>query len=413
MSDGAQKQHTEIIIIKRKKSGGHDAHHGGAWKIAYADFVTAMMAFFLVMWLINASNEETKAAVASYFNPVQLMDTTSNPKGIKNAQYGASSKDSPTEKPRARSDARPAEGEEIAQTEIDDTIFRDPYAILTEIAGGAGQSEGGDVSETPLNEDSLPRPGLLGGEAYRDPFEPEFWAARKDQLPERSDKTEMSSRPEGEEMVQSDSANIEPAPLPQPVPVPVPVPEPEPVLDPAPEPEPVPEPDQNPANPQVESQNSQIKEAEKIAAELKEAIGSAVKASPQFSVEAGEGGVTINLTDGADFSMFEIGSAKPKREVIELVAKIAAVLNSKPGTIEIAGHTDARPFKSTAYDNWRLSSARAQMAYYMLVRAGVGTDRFGAIIGHASAKPRIADNPIAAENRRIEIRLITLPGQKS
>ncbi len=47
------------IIVKRIKKGGH-GHHGGAWKIAYADFVTAMMAFFLLMWLLSATTEEEK-----------------------------------------------------------------------------------------------------------------------------------------------------------------------------------------------------------------------------------------------------------------------------------------------------------------------------------------------------------------
>ena len=47
------------VIIKRIKKGGHGGHHGGAWKVAYADFVTAMMAFFLVMWLINAADKKT------------------------------------------------------------------------------------------------------------------------------------------------------------------------------------------------------------------------------------------------------------------------------------------------------------------------------------------------------------------
>lgn len=60
----ADKQ-APVIIIKKKKPAHHGAH-GGAWKVAYADFVTAMMCFFLVMWLINSS-EETKAAIADYF----------------------------------------------------------------------------------------------------------------------------------------------------------------------------------------------------------------------------------------------------------------------------------------------------------------------------------------------------------
>jgi chemotaxis protein MotB len=55
------------IIIKKKKGGGGHGHHGGAWKVAYADFVTAMMAFFLVMWLMG-SDEETKASISHYFN---------------------------------------------------------------------------------------------------------------------------------------------------------------------------------------------------------------------------------------------------------------------------------------------------------------------------------------------------------
>ena len=59
-----EEQHQPIIIIKKK--AGHAAHHGGAWKVAYADFVTAMMAFFMVMWLMNSS-EKIKEAVAGYF----------------------------------------------------------------------------------------------------------------------------------------------------------------------------------------------------------------------------------------------------------------------------------------------------------------------------------------------------------
>ena len=58
-----------IIIVKRKVTGG-GGHHGGAWKVAYADFVTAMMAFFLVMWLVNSITQEQRAALFQYFkNP--------------------------------------------------------------------------------------------------------------------------------------------------------------------------------------------------------------------------------------------------------------------------------------------------------------------------------------------------------
>lgn len=57
------------IIIKRKKVAGAKHHHGGAWKVAYADFVTAMMAFFLMMWLLGATSESQRRGLADYFNP--------------------------------------------------------------------------------------------------------------------------------------------------------------------------------------------------------------------------------------------------------------------------------------------------------------------------------------------------------
>jgi len=57
------------IIIKRKKVVGGDGHHGGAWKVAYADFVTAMMAFFMLMWLLNATTEKQRKGLADYFTP--------------------------------------------------------------------------------------------------------------------------------------------------------------------------------------------------------------------------------------------------------------------------------------------------------------------------------------------------------
>ncbi len=57
------------VIIKRKKIINGGGHHGGAWKVAYADFVTAMMAFFMLMWLLNATTEKQRKGIADYFNP--------------------------------------------------------------------------------------------------------------------------------------------------------------------------------------------------------------------------------------------------------------------------------------------------------------------------------------------------------
>jgi len=71
------------IIIKRiKKSGG--GHHGGAWKVAYADFVTAMMAFFLLLWLLNAVTEEQKKGIAQYFKPTIAPQSSQSQEAILN-----------------------------------------------------------------------------------------------------------------------------------------------------------------------------------------------------------------------------------------------------------------------------------------------------------------------------------------
>jgi len=70
-----------VTIKKVKKVVGH-GHHGGAWKVAYADFVTAMMAFFLLMWLINTTSPEQKRGIADYFAPASVSETTSGSGGI-------------------------------------------------------------------------------------------------------------------------------------------------------------------------------------------------------------------------------------------------------------------------------------------------------------------------------------------
>jgi len=70
------------VIVKRVKKGGHGGHHGGAWKVAYADFVTAMMAFFLLMWLINTTTPEQKRGIADYFAPQSISQTSSGSGGM-------------------------------------------------------------------------------------------------------------------------------------------------------------------------------------------------------------------------------------------------------------------------------------------------------------------------------------------
>jgi chemotaxis protein MotB len=76
------KQNTATIIIKKVKGGGHGGHHGGAWKVAYADFVTAMMAFFLLLWLLNVTTDVQKRGIADYFEPTISSKSQSGAGGV-------------------------------------------------------------------------------------------------------------------------------------------------------------------------------------------------------------------------------------------------------------------------------------------------------------------------------------------
>src|ERR1700742_789905 len=70
------------IIIKKVKKGGHGGHHGGGWKVAYADFVTAMMAFFLLLWLLNVTTDVQRKGIADYFSPASISRSDSGAGGV-------------------------------------------------------------------------------------------------------------------------------------------------------------------------------------------------------------------------------------------------------------------------------------------------------------------------------------------
>ena len=139
--------------------------------------------------------------------------------------------------------------------------------------------------------------------------------------------------------------------------------------------------------------------------ELQIAPPGAARLGPAVDVKATDEGLLISLTDKMNFMMFAIGSAEPQPQLIQAMDAIAGILKQQPGSVVVRGHTDAHPYKSPTYDNWRLSSARAQMAYYMLTRAGLPESRFERIEGYADKRLRDPAHPFAAENRRIEILL--------
>ncbi|WP_394690768.1 MotB family protein [Hoeflea sp.] len=411
MTDSTHQGKNEIIIVKRRGGGGDDGHHGGVWKIAYADFMTAMMAFFLVMWLVNASNEETKAAIASYFNPIKLMDDKPADKGIKqvgkSAEGEATAPKSKTEGEEsttgqageAGSQENSTAGEKQDYSEAD--YFENPYSVLAEIAQETGtQTNVSDKGDGGAAQ-SGPASGASGGEAYRDPFDPDFWS--------KSVEHEELSLEESQSMFEAETvANNR---------LPENAVDEEGLQDPT-DVDGDGNPDAGPAGTlsaqtpgeggagalTAEQLAKQLAEADVLKDDIKKALGGALgKLAEGLIVEPAEGGLLVSITDQLDFGMFNVGSAVPGRDLVVAMEKIGEVLAERDGAIAIRGHTDARPFASGTDDNWRLSLARAHSAYYMLVRGGVPEERIKQVSGFADRRLKDPDDPLSAVNRRIEI----------
>src|SRR5579863_2061105 len=117
------EKHPEIIIIKRH-SDHEEEHHGGAWKIAFADFMTAMMAFFLVLWIINATDKNTKTIIARYFNPLKLEDMSKANKGIR--QLSGEAEKEPQKADTEGATSTPSEKKKTPLKTGDDPNKKDP-----------------------------------------------------------------------------------------------------------------------------------------------------------------------------------------------------------------------------------------------------------------------------------------------
>jgi len=439
----------EIIIVRR---GGHDdeeGHHGGVWKIAFADFMTAMMCFFLVMWLINATNEETRVALASYFNPVKLIDYNTSRRGLDDIGEGPEA--SSAEEINAEAQGSPHNGqpgptgpseedEGINLSEVpphsDENLFADPYAVLSEIAANTGRLQNISAKGEGGANEAGPATGASGGESYRDPFAPDFWSTQVETpaanettqkyipegeiaevVPEEPDKLAevvddpfgpgkpVATKPSEQEEQElaaafpgpasessepgSDAAGEEAVEAPvQPVQAAVPKPE-------------------RPESAPVGGGRAE-KLAETIRTELAQAFGGTANLDG-ITVEQSDAGVMISVADDIQEGMFEIGSAVPRRDLVLAMEKIGRTLAGHGGTVTINGHTDGRPFSSGDYDNWRLSTARAHATYYMLVRGGLDEKRITGVAGYADRRLKRPDDPFASVNRRIEI-LLGAPG---
>lgn len=434
----ADQEPSEILIIRRRSSLDTNEAKSSVWKIAYADFMTAMMAFFLVMWLINVTSQEARESVATYFNPIKLTDSTPDRKGVNDARRVDPGKategnaKSPLPEPgEPTTDVTQPQQPQPRYGEA--TLFRDPYAVLTEIAGGpprTGQTSGA--------LDPARKEGLKGGEAYRDPFDPINWPMASISALEKkpAGRKEAGSLPYGEDIVAiTEGQEARPAD-PKPDATGAPAQEmvgtsatppkadkpdvPRPVglfSDDVAKPSPVTEkkqtaaadkPPVNSDKPQPPADRTTQADVAKLQSAISAALATLGAAHPVAEVRETAEGLLINLTDDANYGMFANGSAEPTPGLVRTLDKITPMIAQNRGQVVVRGHTDARVFRTAEYDNWRLSTARAHMAYHMLVRGGLDEKRVERIEGYADRRLKNQGDPLAAQNRRIEI-LIRAP----
>jgi chemotaxis protein MotB len=277
------------IIIKRKKVVGGGGHHGGAWKVAYADFVTAMMAFFMLMWLLNATTEKQRKGIADYFSP---------------------------------------------------TI------PINRISGGGDGAFGG---ESVFSEDQIAQIGS-GGSAPN-PTE------------------EHQSR--GQTGMETQGAD---------------------------------------------SENGKLEE---IAKEIDKALmgkSGESMVSEQLArhivTRVTDEGLIVEFFDIKNDPLFERDSAQPTPIMIEIVSMIARVFGVVSNEIAINGHTKTYPNILKVNPSWDLSTDRAAAVRDIFTGAGFDAARIERISGFADRK-RVATNPMAERNNRIEIILLRSDRKKS
>src|SRR5690606_86534 len=276
----------------------------------------------------------------------------------------------------------------------EETLFSDPYKVLAQLAERAKRDEP-DVKRNKKEAADV---------AFRDPFDPDFRF-----LVARANAGELKPAPQPLEESGTEQSFAEPLEHSL-----------EPPSDPSIAPksrlgsgeaiertsaEPPKEPGAAPsAGPKEPNPPPPVEKD--IAEAIRSSVNNAIPGrKPNIEVVSTSDGVLISLTDEFDFGMFAIASAEPSPELVVIMEQLAKVLKDYPGPLIVRGHTDGRPFRTKTYDNWRLSSARAHMAYFMLVRGGLDESRFERIEGYADRNLKVPSDPEAAQNRRIEILL--------
>ena len=273
-----------IIIIRKKKKGGHEGHHGGAWKVAYADFVTAMMAFFLLLWLLNVTTDIQCRGIADYFAPASISKSESGAGGV----FGGESITSTTG--AQISQYTPPTTDEVTMATAgkgeegeEDTKGKDEGAGQGK-SPDAGKGEG-KSQDTGLGEGKSPDAGKGAGASTEE------------------NKAGAASQP-ASGMSKEDQAMAA----------------------------------------AMQQEEEAFKQAENL---LRQAITGNPEFrefANQIVIDRTPEGLRIQIVDRDKFSMFPSGSAIAYERARDLLRLVGKVIARPPNNISVTGHTDSTPF---------------------------------------------------------------------
>ncbi len=337
----ARRKDGTTIVLRREESGGH-ARHGGAWKVAYADFVTAMMAFFLLMWLLNATSEEQRRGLADFFAMNNVLSRATSGSG---QPFGGRTLNS--------------SGNLISDTGAI-RVERGPAPVRLDI-----EEEEGEAPPPPDATESGPPPTLArAGQAGRMPGQPGG---------EAGEAMGQTAGQAGQEAGDPAAAVPNEAAL--------------------------------RAELQRREQAAFEQAAAELRAAVQDDPALADLAR-HLLVEQVPEGLRIQLLDAERQPMFPLGGATPDERARTLLRKVAQVAARLPNRLAIAGHTDATPFRTGERGNWELSAERANAVRRLLLEEGIAERRIQGVTGHAEHMPLLPDQPTAAANRRVAITLL-------
>ena len=332
-------------VIVKKYEIVESSHHGGAWKVAYADFVTAMMAFFLLMWLLNATTEDQRKGLADYFSPNNLLSHASSGTG---QPFGGHTAFDDGALVSDRGAVQITEGKRpvVERTEDgEDPVYKDFHRARS--GDGVGQGPMADDQDADDTDEKL-----LGQKA-----------------------THPAPGPGGPSVTERQGQQGDARPV---------------------------------TKAEIAAETAQQEKAvlEHAADEIRQAVRSdpsLAELAKQLAVDMTPDGLRIQIVDEVKLPMFPTGSATPNERARLLIQKVVPILMKLHQPLSIAGHTDAAPFPGPDRTNWELSTERANATRRLLTDSGLPETRFKSVIGDADRDPLLPANPMAAANRRIAI----------